>query len=247
MEKNSKRAETKKIEKVLAIETSSKVLSVALAEWERNQPHTFRLLCELNFDLGLRHSDLLQKACSFLVDQRGWDKKEISLVAVTTGPGSFTGLRVGTAFARALAQSLDVGLIGIPVFEVIACGVRKISDLPLYILIESIGDQVFCGHFPRAAVRASGSFKVVPLPQLMQTASNSNALIVGDGFLRHQATLEKTFGKINTLDQEFHFPRARSLAELAFLKTRKKKPSKKEWHKVVPFYMRAPLVLERSS
>ena len=86
-------------QKILAVETSGKTLSVAVAE---SDAQGCGVRAEVFFDVGLRHSEMLQPACDFVLRQCSWRLEDLTLLAVSTGPGSFTGLRVGIAFMRAL-------------------------------------------------------------------------------------------------------------------------------------------------
>lgn len=241
MEKNTVIAQ----EKILAIETSGKILSLALAEGQRGGQN-FKLKAELYFDMGLRHSEILKDCVAFLMDHCRWKKEELTLLAVSTGPGSFTGLRVGIAFARALAQFLKIPLIGVPTFEAIAMKIRKTNPAPLCILIESIGDEFFAGFFKTGKVVPAEPYRVYRLPQLFKKiGQNSKIILADDGFLRHQKEFEKKLGKQRSVTREQNAPSAGALVELALIQAAKSKSGKNSWQKVVPFYLRPPMAIER--
>jgi tRNA threonylcarbamoyladenosine biosynthesis protein TsaB len=95
--------------KVIGIETSGTTGSVgALGDGiEEERP----------FPGGTSHGRDLAPALEALLHDLGWSLQEVELIAVSAGPGSYTGLRIGLAFAKALAFARAVPLIGVPTFE----------------------------------------------------------------------------------------------------------------------------------
>ncbi len=69
---------------------------------------------------GRRHAEILTPAIAFVCEQAGIDLQEVGVVAVDVGPGLFTGLRVGIATAKALAQALRVPMIGLSSLDLLA-------------------------------------------------------------------------------------------------------------------------------
>src|SRR5437016_2738225 len=99
--------------RALGIETSGTVGSVALVE-------DGRVLAEETFAKGLRHGQALVPAIGRALAAAGVGKRDVDLFAVGTGPGSYTGLRVGIATAKTLAFALGKPLFGVPSFDAIA-------------------------------------------------------------------------------------------------------------------------------
>src|SRR5512133_919805 len=102
--------------RTLAIETSGSTFSLALAE-------NGLLLAEIYRHSGLTHSECLVPLLERLLREAGWEPSSFDKVAVSTGPGSFTGIRVGLACARVLAQGLRKPLVGINSLDLLAAGV----------------------------------------------------------------------------------------------------------------------------
>jgi len=84
--------------RILALETSDTAGSAALLDGER-------LLAEKLLAQGQRSARALAPAVRELLTDAGWQPKDVELVAVTVGPGSFTGLRVGVTTAKAFAYA----------------------------------------------------------------------------------------------------------------------------------------------
>ncbi len=124
---------------VLAIDTSTPRLGLALLRAET----VLASLSSLPLDGPAPHSRTLFDHLANLFRLAGTDVGLIDLLAVATGPGSFTGLRVGLAAMKGLAASLHRPLYGLDLFGVEAAATRL--ALPVLVLIEAGRDQVFCG------------------------------------------------------------------------------------------------------
>jgi len=92
--------------RILGIETSSPRGSVALVEGGR-------VVCELQHERPNAHGESIQPLIERALEVAGWPVTSLDRVAVGTGPGSFTGLRVGIALAQGIAEGLEVPLVGI--------------------------------------------------------------------------------------------------------------------------------------
>jgi tRNA threonylcarbamoyladenosine biosynthesis protein TsaB len=99
--------------RILALETSELTGSVAAAA-------DGKLLAELQLDPQQRSAQSLAPAVQSLLQLVGWQPREIDLLAVTIGPGSFTGLRVGVATAKVFAYAAGAEILGISTLEAIA-------------------------------------------------------------------------------------------------------------------------------
>ena len=99
---------------ILALDTSTLVSSVAVAD-------TDKLLAELTLETRLTHSETLMPHIEQVLAMADIDKTKLAGVAVSIGPGSFTGLRIGLASAKGMAYALDIPLIGVPTMEALAC------------------------------------------------------------------------------------------------------------------------------
>ena len=92
--------------KVLAFDTSSKALSVALLEEENR-------LAELTLTIKKNHSITLMPTIEFLMTSIDWKPTDLDRIVVAEGPGSYTGLRIAVATAKTLAQTLKIDLVGV--------------------------------------------------------------------------------------------------------------------------------------
>nr|WP_320144202.1 tRNA (adenosine(37)-N6)-threonylcarbamoyltransferase complex dimerization subunit type 1 TsaB [uncultured Cohaesibacter sp.] len=99
---------TQEQEICLALDTALEACSVGLAIRANGKVTHF----ERSLALGRGHAEHLMDELQLLLDGQGLTYKDLTRIAATTGPGSFTGLRVGLATARALALALDIPVIG---------------------------------------------------------------------------------------------------------------------------------------
>lgn len=100
---------------ILAFETATAACTVAVT---RNDD----LLAEFTLHVPRAHSTRLMPLIDQAVGESGVDKLDIDAIAVGVGPGSFTGLRIGLATAKALGHALDKPVVGVPTLQAIAFG-----------------------------------------------------------------------------------------------------------------------------
>jgi tRNA threonylcarbamoyladenosine biosynthesis protein TsaB len=134
-----------------------------------------------------------------LLREAGVEQGELDALAVGTGPGSFTGVRIGLATARALAFALELPAAGVSTLDALAAGAP--GAVPV---IDAKRGEVF-------AVLA-GEPRCLKPGELDLAAGT---LCVGDGALRYRAILEEQGAVIPPDESDQHVPRARFLALLA--------------------------------
>lgn len=127
----------------VALDTCFQAGGVALAE-------DGRLLGETMLNADTTHSRRLLAAVDYLLEQTGKQREDIDGVAVTKGPGFFTGLRIGLATAQGLALGLDAPLVGISSLRLLAHGAAVRDGL-----VWGLGDARR-GLLYAACFRASG-------------------------------------------------------------------------------------------
>ena len=112
---------------ILAIETATLVSSVAVAD-------EGKLSAELTMQARLTHSETLMPHIEQVLRMAAVKKEELAGIAVSIGPGSFTGLRIGLAAAKAMAYTLGLPIVGVSTLKALAYhvpvpGVRIVSLL----------------------------------------------------------------------------------------------------------------------
>lgn len=103
--------------KVLCIDTSSQLCSVAILE-------DTTLIDKIELNNGLTHSESLMPLIKEILDKNNLSLKDINLLVSNIGPGSFTGLRIGASTCMAFSDSLNIPCVGISALEVLAYNVK---------------------------------------------------------------------------------------------------------------------------
>jgi len=98
-----------------------------------------------------RHAETLFAGIEKLLRRRQWPIQSLTGVAVSIGPGSFTGIRIGLAAARALGQALSIPVAGISSLETIAAGAQTRSRW-LMPQIDALRGQIFSALLEKDAV-----------------------------------------------------------------------------------------------
>jgi tRNA threonylcarbamoyladenosine biosynthesis protein TsaB len=107
---------------ILSLETSTGICSVALHE-------NSRLLVNAEVQQEQAHASQLALLIQDVMEKAKITPKEISAVAISSGPGSYTGLRIGTSTAKGFCYSLNIPLVSIPTLDLIAKeAVEKIAE-----------------------------------------------------------------------------------------------------------------------
>ncbi|MFQ6604514.1 MAG: tRNA (adenosine(37)-N6)-threonylcarbamoyltransferase complex dimerization subunit type 1 TsaB [Fidelibacterota bacterium] len=126
----------------LGIETSSSRCSVALG----NEDGLLGLVEE---NRPREHARILPGFVQRLFRETGIANRDIDAVAVSIGPGSFTGLRIGLSFAKGLAYSRQLPIVPVPTMEALIAGYDKPVKQSVCVLIHSHGNTFFCQQFKR--------------------------------------------------------------------------------------------------
>lgn len=121
---------------VLAVDTSSACAGFALARGNE-------LIASLNSDAAVPHSRTFFLQIAQLMKTAGIGLGEVEIFAVATGPGSFTGLRVGLAAVRGLAHSLGKPAVGVNSIDAMALSANFVGDV--LVLIAAGRNEVYSG------------------------------------------------------------------------------------------------------
>ena len=134
---------------ILAIETATAACSVAVAGTDG------RLLAEINAPVGSAHTQRLLADIHHVLGMVTAQATDVRTVVVGLGPGTFTGLRIGVATARALAQAVGARLVGVPTLAGLALALAEgdaaAKATTLVALIDGKRSEVFAACYLRAA------------------------------------------------------------------------------------------------
>lgn len=131
---------------VLAIDTAGTGCCAALYDSDEDA-----VLGAAGADIGRGHAERLMEFVDAALDAAGVDIKAIGRIAVTVGPGSFTGIRVGVAAARGLALALGVPAVGVSTLSALAAD----RPGPLLVAMDAKRDEVYWQRFAADGSQAS--------------------------------------------------------------------------------------------
>ena len=129
--------------RVLALDSSGLVASVAIVE---NSGGENSLLAEYTVNYKKTHSQTLLPMLDEIVKMTETSLETIDAVAVAAGPGSFTGLRIGSATAKGLGLALDRPLVAVPTLDALACNLYGTEKL-ICPLMDARRNQVYTGIY----------------------------------------------------------------------------------------------------
>ena len=140
--------------RTLALETSGLSGSVAACDGGR-------LLAERELAQGSRSAQSLAPALRQLLAQVGWQARDVHRVAVTVGPGSFTGLRVGVTTAKAFAYAVGAEVIGINTLDVIAAQ-APVEAARVAVALDAQRQELFAAVYGPATAQGRALIRAVP-------------------------------------------------------------------------------------
>lgn len=127
--------------KNLAVDTSSKICAVAILE-DNNK------IDEISLDNGKTHSENLMPILKKVLERNNLKLSDFNLISVSVGPGSFTGIRIGIASIKPLAEVYNLPVASVTSLESLARNVENVeSDTTIISLIDARNNQVYAGVF----------------------------------------------------------------------------------------------------
>lgn len=231
----------------LGVETSGLVGAVAL---RRGGETLDALSLE---QVGRRHAQTLIAEVGSLLNRHGISPQQIEVVAVSVGPGSFTGLRVGIVFAKTLAFALGCRLVAVDTFRIIAATCpADVSQV--FVVADAQRGDLFVGHYLREATVLSanptswirhGDITIEPSEgwcQNFANASGSMSVVAGPAAELLRSRLPT---HVRVLDEASHEPHAGMVAELGE-KLAKASEFADPWT-LEPFYLRRSAAEEKAA
>ena len=221
--------------KILAIDSSGLIASAALATEDA-------VLAEYTTNYKKTHSQTLLPMIDEIVKMTETELSELDAIAVTAGPGSFTGLRIGSATAKGLGQALDKPLIAVPTTEALAwnfCGTEAV----ICPLMDARRSQVYTGLYrwnkENEAMDCLFEQEAMAVEAIIAEVNRLGQPVIylGDGADAYCAVLsEKTEVEFSFAPVHMSKQRAASLAACAFVYAKEGKLVSAE--EFVPTYLR---------
>jgi len=219
--------------KILAVDTSSLVAAVAITDNER-------LMGEYILNHKKNHSQKLMPMIKELMDNLELNPKDIDIFAAASGPGSFTGLRIGITTVKALAYAVNKPVVSVPTLDALAFNIPVYDSLVCPIM-DARNNQVFTAVYKweKGIPVNITEYMGVPVNELVQLIKGKNQKVVflGDAvgihkdFLKEELKENCEFAPGNLMLQK-----ASSIAQLALIKAINGMTESS--FDMVPFYLR---------
>ena len=218
----------------LGIDTATPVTSVAIGSQAG-------ILASASIRQDRGHARLLVPTVRWLLDQAGLESSAIACVAVGTGPGLFSGLRVGVSTAKAMAQAWQRPMIPVCSLDVLAYS-HRYAPRPVCAVIDGRRGEVFAALYrpvPGGTIRLTEP-QVIKPEELVAAleARGEHVLLVGDGALAHRAVFERGGRKLDLATPAQCAPSAEALVELAVPRFQREEFVNP--FEVTPLYLRRP-------
>ncbi len=232
----------------LAVETSGAIGSIALGTGSR-------ILATNVFDRPRAHAVEFFPAIELLCRNHGIAPGDIHELYVSSGPGSFTGLRIGITAVRTIAFATGARIVAVPTLEVIAQNAAEADPPPetLAVILDAKRRHVYTAVFHREASNGDSgagaeSFGYVPLtdpveaePKEFLAVQDRSCAVLGEGVLYHREAIERS--GLRVLPESAYRPRAEIVYRLGRIRAAQGEFS--EPRLLIPTYIRPPEAEEK--
>jgi len=200
---------------ILGIEASTPVSSVALLGAEG-------LVAEYSLVRRRTHSERLLPAIETILHDTNLSGEELTGVAISVGPGSFTGVRVAVSTAKGLARAWDKPVIPVSSLEGLAHRFPAVQR-PLYVLLDARKGEVYAARFRnRDGMLLAETPERAIRPEDLCREITEEVLFVGEGALRYRSLLEEELSsKAFFVEGSLNHLSAASVAEIGYAGFRK--------------------------
>ncbi|MBL3659070.1 tRNA (adenosine(37)-N6)-threonylcarbamoyltransferase complex dimerization subunit type 1 TsaB [Fulvivirga sediminis] len=213
---------------ILSIETATPICSVALL----NQGE---VLGSQILYIEKSHSGLLAPIIDALIKQCGYALSDLDAVAVSGGPGSYTGLRIGVSTAKGISFSLDIPLISINTLEAMAYGMSQVNYSGAYLcpMIDARRMEVYCMITDKnLSVIQETAPKIIDETSFSEFLNQHQVIFAGNGAGKCQSVI--THKNASFID--LPFMNAEYVANLAFRKYQEQQFEDVAYYE--PFYLK---------
>ena len=215
---------------VLAIDTATEQLGVALVDGQRVLA-SYEILAERP------HAVELPQAVSRVLQAGGQSLEQLDGIVVDIGPGSFTGLRIGMAFVKAVVFRTKTSVVGVASLDVLAANALMVPHLVCPI-VDAKQRKVYAALYRTldGIVRKQSDYHLTTVDELMPMLGDGSVLFLGDGVAIYRERLTKQLGdRALFAAPELWLPRAVTLGRLGCERLRR--GQRDDPRSLVPMYL----------
>lgn len=196
---------------VLAIDTSTNVGTAGLYSTETG------LVGEITINIKRTHSENIMVAIDNLLKLTEKTIKDIDKIAVSIGPGSFTGIRIGVAVAKGLAYSLGKPIAAVNELDAIAFGAAE-TDCEIIPIIDARKERGYycCYKYENGKIIRTEEYGVGEIRDYLESRKERKTLFLGDGAIKYSELIKEIMGKnAKFAMKSLSLPRAAVIGEMA--------------------------------
>jgi tRNA threonylcarbamoyladenosine biosynthesis protein TsaB len=213
--------------KILAVDTALAACSAAVFDSEQD-----RLLAVRFEPMAVGHAEAIAPMVRETMAAAGLKFSLLDRLAATVGPGTFTGLRIGLAFARGLGLVLDLPVIGISTLQALAANITSNPDrLPIAVAIDARRGNVYTQLFT-SALTPSNEPRLCLLAEAVSSIAEGRYLVIGSAAQSLISSVDQNQTILMRTEAQ-DLPTAAAVAKLASLQTPGGFPPQ-------PLYLREP-------
>ncbi|RKY65697.1 MAG: tRNA (adenosine(37)-N6)-threonylcarbamoyltransferase complex dimerization subunit type 1 TsaB [Candidatus Latescibacterota bacterium] len=218
--------------RVLGIETATELASVALVE-------DGEVLAEVLLPLRRKLTEELVPVIDWTLKRAGVKLGELDGVAVSIGPGSFTGLRVGMSTAKGLCFACGLPLVGVPTLKAMASRLA-LSQLPICPLLDARRNQIYSAlyKFEGGSLKELSPPRATSLEELLSSLERP-VVFTGDAVGKFRRKIEELKCGATFAPPELSRPAASSVAALGSVALAEGETS--DLSSLEPIYIRSPV------
>jgi len=214
--------------KVLGIDTTTRYLSLAIVKGDKT-------IARYHEDAGLTHSSRLILKMDALLKRSSLSLDDLDGIAISIGPGSFTGLRIGVAAVKAVGLVKGMPIVGVPTLDIIAFKYGKVNGY-LMPLLDARKRKVYAALYESNGtdIYRRSDYMLADIDSIL-SGIEQKTLVFGDGLISYKDYIKN---KCNLVDFAYNnnwYPEAQDCARLGQDMLKKNKDD--DVDKLVPMYL----------
>ena len=217
---------------ILAIDTAGAYLSIAIADGEK-------IIAKYESKSERSHSDMLVPAAGKLLKKARLKPKDIDLYAISIGPGSFTGLRIGVAFIKGMNLFANKPVVCVPTLDALAFGIEADVVCPV---VDAKRQNVYTAIYKKG--KRVLKYSVIPISEVLQNVGANGrsplctVTFTGDGIAVYKDEIVKALGnRAIFAEKKFWHTKADTIAKMGLRMYNKNEAVIKDLSRLHPMYL----------
>lgn len=194
--------------RILSLETTGRLGSAAALAGTK---HGVNVVNEMVLPASQRSAQTLLPTVAHVLRPCQWRPSDIELVCVATGPGSFTGLRIGVTAAKTLAFAIGAKLVGVHSLSALAAGVED-RDRRLWAIMDAQRQELFTAKFDGGDIPREPETRIITVDNWLAELNPGDA-VVGPPLAQ---LAERLPDKVRPVGQQLWQPQASTVGQLGF-------------------------------